>query len=85
MRNVILQRVALTETLKPIADKPTIATVTLLADPGNGDVLKVGDGKGDPVDLSPGVQVQLERVDLSQVLVSGKESTKLFMVGWAGD
>jgi hypothetical protein len=85
MRNVILQRVALTDTLKPIAEKPTIATVTLLADPGNSDVLKVGDGKSDPIDLSPGVQVQLERVDLSQVLVSGKESTRLFMVGWAGD
>jgi hypothetical protein len=82
---LILLRPTLAETPSPLADRPTVATFALLADPRNESPVALGEDKNKAVEMAPGVELRFERVDLSGIAVSGKSTDRLYVAGWAGD
>lgn len=85
MRNTIIFGVAMTDELKPLATQKTIATFTLTASHKNTQDLLLSDGKTDPIEVAPGTQYYLERVNLADILVKSKAGEMVFVVGHSAE
>ncbi|MFN7397301.1 MAG: hypothetical protein ACK5UW_10230 [bacterium] len=85
MSNTIIFGVAMTDELKPLATQKTIATFTLTASHKNTQDLLLSDGKTDPIEVAPGTQYYLERVNLADSLVKSKGGETVFVVGHSAE
>lgn len=85
--NAILKSIALGggggEEWTPLAAAPTVAQVTLIADPKNTGTIQLRFDKRSAADWPPGAAVPLESVDLAEIEVKGPIGHALLIAGYS--
>jgi hypothetical protein len=81
VRNLVLIKVDLDDSDKPLSDARLVATFTLAAAPTNTQAATLTDGKGVEVQLPPGGQYRFERVNLADLFVRSKGGESVYVVG----
>ena len=81
MNNIVARKIELTSSWQALADKRTVASVTVTAPTYNaGNVILLGDS-GDEVPLEPGEWHTFLRVDLAELEVKGTAGDIVTVVG----
>lgn len=81
MRNIVLIKRSMGGTATPLSEALLVATFTLAAAATNTQPARISDGKGEEIDVPPGVQYRFERVNLADLFVRGKENEVVYVVG----
>ncbi|MCE7974805.1 MAG: hypothetical protein DYG92_10880 [Leptolyngbya sp. PLA1] len=85
MRNIVLLKIDLDTSDKPLSTAKVVATFTLTAASTNTQAATLSDGKGNEVLIPPGVQHWFERVNLADLLVRSKAGEVMFVVGHSAE
>jgi len=79
--NVILRVMELTETFRPLADRPLIGTVTISAPPSNSGPVFLRAGPGEEAYLINGEHHLMHRIDLFSLAARGTPGDVLTIIG----
>ncbi|MBK8915043.1 MAG: hypothetical protein IPM64_10675 [Phycisphaerales bacterium] len=78
--NVFMNRLELDSDWKALAEEPTVVNATIITPAGNSKDVAVRFRQGDAIGWPPGVQVQLDGVDLAELDASCDTSDNVLLV-----